>query len=88
MKNVYPMLFLLAGTFGAATAIANPDGLEGIRQCVKDNQKAGQTAAVLKSYCECMNMSMPYEAKGTITEWEKKNPKARDDCRRNRGWRQ
>jgi hypothetical protein len=89
MKNAYPMLFLFAFTLGAAPAIAaNPDGLADIKQCIKDNEKAGQTPTVLKLYCECMNMSMPYAEKGTITEWEKKNPKARDDCRSNRGWRQ
>jgi len=65
-----------------------PDGRrpEWIAQCLSDNVDAKVTAAVVATYCTCMNGKMSDNETRSITQWEKANPNARRACEREAGW--
>lgn len=83
---------LLAGSLvvpsGAALAQRmNADDLKWVNQCIDDNKNEGATQAVVRKYCICMNEKMDNTETRSITQWEKANPRARDACSREAGWK-
>jgi hypothetical protein len=66
----------------------NADDVKWINECIRDNRdEPGGTPAVIRAYCICMNEKMDNKETRSITVWEKANPRARQDCERQAGWK-
>jgi hypothetical protein len=90
MKRTAVALLLGASVMIASTAFAqrmNQDDLKWINQCIDDNRNEGARADVVRKYCVCMNEKMDNNETRSISEWEKANPRTRDACSREAGWR-
>jgi hypothetical protein len=82
-------LIVVAWTVTSSATFAqtmNADDLKWVNQCIRDNA-GGASAAVIRTYCICMNEKMGDNETRSITEWEKANPAARRECDRVSGWR-
>jgi len=79
---------LLAGSVLAGTAALaqSADDKKWVNQCLSDNKEAKVSAAVVNSYCTCMNSKMSDNETRSITQWEKANPNARKACEQQSGW--
>ena len=85
LKLLAPLL--VGGICFASTAFAqSADDKKWINQCLADNQGAKVAAAVVASYCGCMNNKMSDNETRSITQWEKANPNARKACEQESGW--
>ncbi len=71
-------------TMGGARA--DSDDVKWIAQCMKDNQDAKVSAAVIHKYCACMNDKMSSDETQSITQWEKTHVAERKACDREAGW--
>jgi hypothetical protein len=90
MKRTAVALLLGASVMITSTAFAqrmNQDDLKWINQCIDDNRNEGARADVVRKYCVCMNEKMDNNETRSISEWEKANPRTRDACSREAGWR-
>ena len=87
MKPGICALILVAAVVSGRPAMAGPDDVKWINQCIKDNKDEGTKPEVVKKYCECMNNKMDDNETRSITQWERKNPKARDECSKKAGWK-
>jgi len=58
-----------------------------IATCIDDNKDEGQSAEVVRKYCECMNSKMDNDETQTITQWEKYHPQERELCSKQAGWK-
>jgi hypothetical protein len=57
-----------------------------VNQCIDDN-KGATSAAIIRKYCMCMNEKMDDNETRSVTQWEKANPEARQDCEKQAGWK-
>jgi hypothetical protein len=81
------VLSLMAASAASAQQM-NADDLKWVNQCINDNKgEAGGTPAVIRAYCTCMNEKMDNNETRSITQWEKANPKARQACEKQAGWK-
>ena len=90
MKRTAVALLLGASVMFTSPAFAqrmNQDDLKWINQCIDDNRNEGARADVVRKYCVCMNEKMDNNETRSISEWEKANPRTRDACSREAGWR-
>ena len=87
MKLGIVTLILVVAVAGSSPAMAGPDDVKWINQCIKDNKDEGAKPEVVRKYCECMNDKMDDNETLSITQWEKKNPKAREECSKKAGWK-
>ena len=90
MKRTAVALLLGASVMITSPAFAqrmNQDDLKWINQCIDDNRNEGARADVVRKYCVCMNEKMDNNETRSISEWEKANPRTRDACSREAGWR-
>ena len=71
----------------AAPAFADADDAAWIKRCVADNASEGQPAAVVASYCSCMNNKMSSSETLSITAWEKIHPQEQKACSNEAGWK-
>ena len=71
----------------AALAQLSADDVKWINQCISDNKNEGAKAPVVRKYCFCMNEKMDNNESLSITQWEKKNPRAQEACSREAGWK-
>jgi hypothetical protein len=84
----FAMLALCVGFGGLATpARADADDAAWIKKCVNDNQREGASAAVVASYCSCMNGKMSSDETLSITAWEKTHPTEMAACDKESGWK-
>jgi len=81
------LVFLLVCATTSSAAFANTDDMKWVGQCLIDNKDEGQSAEVIKKYCECMNDKMSEEETKTITQWEKTHPKEEKECDDKAGWK-
>ena len=79
-------LVLAAFAIAAAPAIAGPDD-KWIKQCQVDNKNEGAKPEVITKYCTCMNNKMDNNETRSITQWEKANPNAAQQCSKQAGWK-
>ena len=63
------------------------DDIKWIAKCIDDNKDQGQSAEVVKKYCECMNEKMDTDETQSVTQWEKSHPKERKECDEKSGWK-
>ena len=57
------------------------DDLKWINQCISDNKgEEGGTPDIIRAYCICMNEKMDDNETRSVTQWEKANPEAQQDC--------
>lgn len=78
---------LLASSSMVVAARADSDDVKWIAQCMKDNQDAKVSAAVIQKYCACMNDKMSSDETQSITQWEKTHVREREACDREAGWK-
>lgn len=52
-----------------------------------NNRNEGAKAEVVRKYCECMNNKMDSNETRSVSQWEKANPGAMQDCERQAGWK-
>ena len=88
-SRILAALALSAFLAGASSALAQmtADDLKWINRCIADNKRQGATADVVRKYCICMNEKMDDNETLSITQWEKKNPKAQAACDKESGWK-
>ncbi|MEO8802428.1 MAG: hypothetical protein ABI304_14405 [Rudaea sp.] len=85
--NIKACLFLgIASLVVCTSAIANSDDIKWVSQCMMDNKDEGQSTAVVRKYCECMNNKMPESATKSITQWEKTHKHEEKECSDKAGW--
>jgi hypothetical protein len=90
MKLTAAVLTLVASMLGTNAAFAQAmttDDLKWVNQCITDNRNEGAAADVVRKYCICMNEKMDNNETRSISVWEKANPRAREACSREAGWR-
>ena len=82
------ILSALALTSPAFAQKMTSDDLKWINQCISDNKgEEGGTPAIIRAYCMCMNEKMDDNETRSVTQWEKANPEARQDCEKQAGWK-
>lgn len=82
------VLSMIAITLFSSVALASKaDDVKWIAQCLKDNKGEGAKEEVVYKYCECMNNKMDDNETRSITQWEKANPKAAEECSKKAGWK-
>ena len=90
MKSILAVVaaIALSAAVPASAQKLNADDVKWINECIDDNQgEAGATPAIARKYCMCMNERMDSNEAKSITQWEKSNPRARDACSRQAGWK-
>lgn len=87
MKRMMGRMCALVLLLSGGAALADADDAKWIAQCVRDNKNEGAKAEVVRQYCECMNNKMDSSETRSISQWEKANPKAMQDCERQAGWK-
>jgi len=82
------MLWIAAGTLIAGNAVAQrqTDDVRWVNQCVRDSAGYNVSEQVKIMYCTCMVAKMSDNETRSVTQWERANPQARDDCARRAGW--
>ncbi len=91
MRRLLTVTF--SGAFTAAciltgpAALAGPDDVKWVAQCVGDNADAKVAVEVVTKYCTCMNNKMSDSETLSITQWEKTHATERTACDREAGWR-
>ena len=78
--------FAFLAVLPLSPAHANSDDAAWIKRCVADNQDQGQSAAVIASYCSCMDNKMSSSETQSITTWEKSHPAEQEACSKEAGW--
>lgn len=68
-------------------AAQSADDRKWVAQCMRDNKDEGARTDVVRKYCECMNDKMSDNETRSITQWEQANPKARQQCEKEAGWK-
>jgi len=87
-KFACAILFALAFASPAFAQKMTSDDLKWINQCISDNKgEEGGTPAIIRAYCICMNEKMDDNETRSVTQWEKANPEARQDCEKQAGWK-
>jgi hypothetical protein len=88
-KAVVLCALALAATmmFSGAALADKADDMKWIAQCLKDNKDEGVKEEVVFKYCKCMNDKMDENETRSITQWEKANPKAANECSKKAGWK-
>lgn len=83
------VILLAAGSLVAASSAfaATADDKKWIDQCIKDNKDEGQTPAIIRKYCTCMNDKMSDNETQSITQWEKTHKKEEAACDKEAGWK-
>jgi hypothetical protein len=88
MKTLATLAIALAAlTAGTTPAVAGPDDVKWINQCLRDNKDEGAKEEVVRKYCTCMNNKMDDNETRSITQWEKANPNAAKQCSAQAGWK-
>lgn len=87
VKNLALGALLFASSLMAGAALADSDDVKWIAECMKDNQDAKVSAAVIQKYCACMNDKMSSDETQSITQWEKTHKREREACDREAGWK-
>jgi hypothetical protein len=68
------------------SAMAQTDDVRWVNQCVRDSAGYNVSQQVKVMYCTCMVGKMSDSETRSVTQWERANPAARDDCARRAGW--
>jgi hypothetical protein len=82
-------LSLAIGTLmvgGAAAQTKQTDDVRWVNQCVRDSAGYNVSEQVKIMYCTCMVSKMSDNETRSVTQWERANPVARDDCAKRAGW--
>ena len=90
MSHKAALLILAASLLASTAAFADTteDDVKWVNQCISDNKgEAGGTPPIVRAYCLCMNEKMDDNETRSITQWEKANPKARQACEKQAGWK-
>ncbi len=86
MKTV-AMLSLVIGALLVGGAVAQQsDDVKWVNQCVADSASYNVSQQVKIMYCTCMVSKMSDNENRSVTQWERANPGARDDCAKRAGW--
>lgn len=57
-----------------------------IAECIADNKDQGQSAELVRKYCECMISKMDRNEKQSVSEWEETHPRERKKCDEVANW--
>ncbi|WP_343055402.1 hypothetical protein [Azospirillum oleiclasticum] len=85
MKTI-ALTIITAGVLLTGGIALADDNAKWVAQCLKDNEGAKVSEAVVRAYCVCMNNKMDDNETRSITQWEKANPEARKACEKAAGW--
>ncbi len=88
MKISIAILSVAASTLiaSSATAQRQTDDVRWVNQCVRDSASYPVSEQVKVMYCTCMVGKMSNNETRSVTQWERANPVARDDCAKRAGW--
>lgn len=88
MSRLFGVVFAAAaGALFAGGAVAQQtDDVRWVNQCVRDSAGYPVSEQVKIMYCTCMVGKMSNNETRSVTQWERANPVARDDCARRAGW--
>jgi len=68
-------------------ASSDANEIKWIADCMDENMNKGQSAEVLRKYCECMISKMYDNESESITHWEKSHPQEQKECSYKAGWK-
>jgi hypothetical protein len=71
---------------GGTAAARETDDVKWVNQCVSDSAGYNVSQQVKIMYCTCMVSKMSDNETRSVTQWEKANPRTRDDCAKRAGW--
>jgi len=80
-----PSVAITALTVGGAAAQRQTDDVRWVNQCVRDSAGYNVSEQVKIMYYTCMVSKMSDNETRSVTQWERANPQARDDCARRAG---
>ena len=86
MKPLLIAFGLAVSLLSGNAAFADADDMKWVAQCLKDNQDAKVSVAVVTKYCTCMNNKMSSDETQSITQWEKGHATERKACDAEAGW--
>ena len=87
MPKMFGFVFaVVAGALVAGNAAAQTDDVRWVNQCVRDSASYPVSEQVKIMYCTCMVSKMSNNETRSVTQWERANPVARDDCAKRAGW--
>jgi len=85
MKKMTAIVFAsLLTAFAVSPVFADTARVD---KCVTDNKDEGQTAAVVKAYCMCMDKKMTAKETASVTDWEKTHNPENEACSTEAGWK-
>jgi len=71
---------------GGGAGAQSTDDVRWVNQCVRDSASYPVSEQVKIMYCTCMVSKMSNNETRSVTQWERANPVARDDCAKRAGW--
>ena len=86
MKSTIITLSFVACLIAGSAAAQSTDDVKWVNQCVRDSAGYAVSEQVKIMYCTCMVSKMSDNETRSVTQWERANPAARDDCTRRAGW--
>ena len=88
MSRMLGVVFAACATclIGGGAAAQSTDDVKWVNQCVRDSASYPVSQQVKIMYCTCMVSKMSDNETRSVTQWERANPAARDDCARRAGW--
>jgi hypothetical protein len=68
----FALVILFSGPAMVKDSLASStsDDIQWIARCMSDNRNQGQSAEVIRKYCECMVSKMDDDETQSVTEWE------------------
>ena len=84
VKTAIATAFILGALITGAQA---NDDVKWVNQCVRDSEGMGVSQQVKIMYCTCMVGKMDDNETRSVTQWEKANPSAMNECARSAGWK-
>ncbi len=84
----FVLIILFSGPVMVKDSLASStsDDIQWIAECMRDKRNQGQSAEVVRKYCECMVSKMDDDETQSVTEWEKFHPQERKTCDKKAGW--
>ena len=86
MKNAFGIAAIVSLLMTGGAAAQTTDDVKWVNQCVRDSASYAVSQQVKTMYCTCMVSKMSDNETRSVTQWEKANPVARDDCAKRAGW--
>lgn len=86
MKSAIITLSFVSCLIASSASAQSTDDVKWVNQCVRDSAGYAVSQQVKIMYCTCMVSKMSDNETRSVSQWERANPAARDDCAKRAGW--